>query len=120
MIPAINKIGKESPINERGIEKFFNIPFEEVLRHPRSGHIAIRIRSNRNNGELIVLKNGGPTEIFTPFTASEIRGKIVPQKTAKQIPKKIMLLYKKELSLERNDSILGFFSFSFSYLVHIR
>ena len=68
-----------------GSSRFFAADFQEVLRQPSMGHSAIKATRSRKRGELTVLKKGGPTDIFTPLTASDISGKIVPQKVAKQI-----------------------------------
>jgi len=58
------------------------------------------------SGAFTRLKNGGPTVIFTPRTASEMTGKIVPQKTAKAMPTSTRLLKRNADSRERNDSIV--------------
>ena len=42
--------------------------------------------------------------IFTPRTASEIIGKMVPQNVANAIPRSNKLLKRKPASLERNES----------------
>ena len=51
------------------------------------------------------MKKGAPTVIFSPFTASDKTGNIVPQKTEKQIKPKIILLNRNPLSLDVKDSI---------------
>jgi hypothetical protein len=75
-------------------------PLIDVLRQLKSGHRASSASRRRKSGLLTLLKNGGPTDIFTPVTASDRRGKIVPQNVAKHNPTRIMLLYKNELSFE--------------------
>tara|TARA_Y100000031_G_scaffold68927_1_gene76686 strand:+ start:258 stop:638 length:381 start_codon:yes stop_codon:yes gene_type:complete len=51
------------------------------------------------------LKKGAPTVIFSPFTASDKTGNIVPQKTEKQINPNTILLNRNPLSRDVNDSI---------------
>jgi hypothetical protein len=92
VIPINRSAGTERAIALAGTIRLRSTLLIEVLRHPSRGHKAIRIIRSRNKGGFTVLKNGGPTDIFTPFTASLIRGKTVPQKVAKQMPTSIMLL----------------------------
>ena len=51
------------------------------------------------------MKKGAPTVIFSPFTASDKTGNIVPQKTEKQINPKTILLNRNPLSRDVKDSI---------------
>src|SRR3990172_9682693 len=55
-------------------------------------------------GPFTWLKKGGPTVILTPRTASEMRGKTVPQKVAKAAPTRIRLLKRKLLSRDSMES----------------
>ena len=50
------------------------------------------------------LKNGGPTLIFDPRTASESTGKSVPARTATQATRRIRLLNRKLDSRESMES----------------
>src|SRR5208282_5663051 len=73
-------------------------------RQAINGPTPIRKIRARASGALTLLKKGGPTVILTPRTASEITGKIVPQKTANAIPTSTRLLKRKAASRERYDS----------------
>src|SRR5215472_15447016 len=77
----------------------------EALRHANSGPTPVRNIRKIAMGTFTLLKNGGPTVIFEPVTASEIIGKTVPQKTAKHAASRIRLLNMKLLSRETIDSI---------------
>src|SRR5574341_1051041 len=57
------------------------------LRQARSGATPISSTSAPKSGPMTCLKNGGPTVIFVPVTSSEIIGKVVPQNTAKVMPR---------------------------------
>src|SRR6185437_9937035 len=57
------------------------------------------------SGAFTVSKNGGPTVILTPRTASDRTGKSVPQKTAKAMPINTKLLNRNAASRDRYDSI---------------
>tara|TARA_B110000438_G_scaffold34794_1_gene34585 strand:- start:23 stop:403 length:381 start_codon:yes stop_codon:yes gene_type:complete len=65
------------------------------------------------------LKKGAPTVIFSPFTASDKTGNIVPQKTEKQINPKTILLNRKPLSRDVKDSIF-LLAFSTGRRIRIR
>ena len=86
------KTGSDRSIQVKGSSRFLATDFQDVLRQPSMGHSAIKATSNRKRGEFTVLKKGGPTDIFTPLTASEISGNTVPQKVAKQSPTSRILL----------------------------
>src|SRR2546425_12077122 len=88
-----------------GQRKFRFRLFGEALRHASSGPTPVKKIRKIAIGTLTLLKNGGPTVIFEPVTASEIIGKTVPQKTAKQAASRIRLLNMKLLSRETIDSI---------------
>src|SRR5215470_12656667 len=77
----------------------------DALRHASKGPTPVKNTRNTAIGTLTLLKNGGPTVIFDPVTASEIIGKTVPQNTAKQAASRIRLLNMKLLSRETIDSI---------------
>jgi len=87
-----------------GSRKLSSKLFGVALRQAINGQIPIRINKANPKGALTVLKKGAPTETFTPRTASEIIGKIVPNKTAKAKPTSTKLFIKKLLSLERKAS----------------
>ena len=55
-------------------------------------------------GIFTVLKNGAPTLIFEPRTASESTGKSVPEITATQATSRIRLLNRKLDSRETSES----------------
>src|SRR5947207_15288113 len=88
-----------------GDRKFGFRLFVDALRHASSGPTPVRNIRKIAIGTLTLLKNGALTVIFTPFTASEITGNIVPQNTAKQAASRIRLLNMKLLSRETIDSI---------------
>src|ERR1700757_1228678 len=77
----------------------------EALRPANNGPTPVRNIRNIAIGTFPLLKNGGPTVIFDPVTASEMIGNIVPQKTAKHAASRIRLLNMKLLSRETMDSI---------------
>ena len=54
--------------------------------------------SSSPSGTFTVLKNGGPTVILVPRTASERIGKSVPQSTANAMPTNSRLLYRNAAS----------------------
>ncbi len=58
----------------------------------------VRASSSRPSGTLTLLKNGGPTEILVPRTASDRIGKRVPHRTEKAMPTKSRLLKRKAAS----------------------
>src|SRR5258706_15067487 len=69
-----------------------------------TGQIPASVRMPNVIGIIISLKNGGPTVIFTPLTASERIGKRVPQRTANAAPTSRRLLNRKLLLRETNES----------------
>src|SRR5436853_6249211 len=88
-----------------GQRKFRFKLFVDARRHASSGPTPVRNMRKMAIGTFTLLKNGGPTVIFEPVTASEMIGNIVPQKTAKQAASRIRLLNMKLLSRETIDSI---------------
>src|SRR5207244_7515143 len=88
-----------------GQRKFRFKLFVDALRQASSGPTPVKKIRNTAMGTFTLLKNGGPTVIFDPVTASEIIGNIVPQKTAKQAASRIRLLNMKLLSREAIDSL---------------
>src|SRR5204863_7677007 len=88
-----------------GDRKFRFRLFVDALRHASNGPTAVRNIRKIAIGTFTLLKKGALTVIFTPLTASEITGNIVPQKTAKQAASRIRLLNMKLLSRETIDSI---------------
>src|ERR1051326_3624267 len=77
----------------------------EARRQASNGPTPVKNIRNMAIGTFTLLKNGGPTVIFDPVTASEMIGKIVPQKTAKHAASRIRLLNMTLLSRETIDSI---------------
>ena len=69
-----------------------------------SGPTPVRNRRNIAMGIFTRLKNGGPTLIFDPRTASESTGKSVPARTATQATRRIRLLNRKLDSRESMES----------------
>src|SRR5262245_25808292 len=88
-----------------GHRKFRFKLFVDALRHASNGPTPVRNIRKIAMGTFTLLKNGGPTVIFTPLTASEITGNIVPQNTAKHAASRIRLLNMKLLSRDTTDSI---------------
>src|ERR1051326_5573511 len=78
----------------------------EVLRHASSGPTAVRKSNSIAIGMLTLLKNGGPTVILVPWTASDRTGKSVPHSTAKHEASSRTLLNRKLDSRETSDSSL--------------
>src|SRR3972149_8855252 len=76
----------------------------DAFRQARSGQRPITRSRASPMGTLTWLKKGAPTLIFTPRTASEIMGKIVPRKTEKAAPTRIRLLNRKLDSRETSGS----------------
>src|SRR4051812_8971948 len=89
-----------------GRRKFLFKLSTEVLRHASSGPTAVRNSNTSAIGMFTLLKNGGPTVIFVPCTASERIGKRVPQRTAKAETNNRTLLNRKLDSRETRDSSL--------------
>ena len=56
-------------------------------------------------GMFTLLKNGGPTLIFSPRKPSESNGSKVPHNTAKAAPRSMRLLNRNADSRDKNDSI---------------
>src|ERR1039457_1546833 len=67
----------------------------EVLRQAKSGPTPVRKSRNRPIGTIRRLYQSGSSEILLPLTASEMTGKSVPQRTAKQLASRIRLLKRK-------------------------
>src|ERR1700719_440035 len=67
----------------------------EVFRHASSGPTPVRNSSNRPIGMFTLLKNGAPTLILEPESASDKTGKSVPERTATQETSRIRLLNRK-------------------------
>src|SRR5437867_12127324 len=88
-----------------GMRKFRFTLLVDAFRHARSGPTPVRNIRRIAIGTFTLLKNGAPTVILMPFTASEITGNIVRQKTAKDAASRIRLLNMKLLSRETSDSI---------------
>src|ERR1051326_7101155 len=88
-----------------GVKKFRFKLSVDALRHASSGPTPVKNIRKIAIGTLTLLKNGALTVIFTPLTASEITGNIVPQNTAKHDASRIRLLNMKLLSRDTIDSI---------------
>src|SRR5262245_17605723 len=76
----------------------------EALRQAMSGPTPVRASSSNPIGTLTLLKNGGPTVIFVPRTASDRMGNSVPHKTEKATPTKSRLLNRNAASRLTKDS----------------
>src|SRR3972149_4762675 len=76
----------------------------DAFRQARSGQRPITRSRASPMGTLTWLKKGAPTLMFTPRTASEIMGKIVPRKPEKAAPTRIRLLNRKLDSRETSES----------------
>jgi len=88
-----------------GIVKLRIILCEDVRRQTSKGPTPVKNKRTKPIGIFTWLKNGAPTVIFVPLTASEMTGNNVPQNTAKHITTNTTLLNKNPLSLDVNDSI---------------
>src|ERR1700675_2365227 len=67
----------------------------EVFRQASSGPTPVRNSRRRPMGMLTLLKNGAPTLILEPESASDRTGKRVPESTATQETSRIKLLNRK-------------------------
>src|SRR5580693_8780600 len=67
----------------------------EVFRQASSGPTPVRKSSNSPIGMFTLLKNGAPTLILDPESASDKTGKSVPESTATQETSRIRLLNRK-------------------------
>src|SRR5580704_12303950 len=67
----------------------------EVFRQASSGPTPVRKRSSKPIGMLTLLKNGAPTLIFDPESASDKTGNSVPERTAIHETNRIKLLKRK-------------------------
>src|SRR5580692_2486059 len=76
----------------------------DVFRQASSGPTPVRNSSNRPIGMFTLLKNGAPTLIFEPESASDKTGKSVPERTATQETSRIRLLKRKLDSRETTAS----------------
>src|SRR6185503_17020943 len=76
----------------------------EVRRQAKSGPTPVRISRNRPIGTISRLYQSASSEILSPVAASEITGKSVPQRTAKQLASRIRLVKRKLDSRETTDS----------------
>ena len=70
----------------------------DAFRHAISGPMPVRASRSSPSGRFTALKNGGPTVIFSARTHSERIGNSVPHNTAKAIPTRTRLLYRKAAS----------------------
>jgi hypothetical protein len=80
--------------------RFSGLAFLQAMRGP----IPVSATRNSPSGTLTRLKNGGPTVILVPRTASDMIGNSVPQSTENAIPTKARLLKRKAASLLAMDS----------------
>src|SRR3954468_806486 len=103
MPPAINTTATSSEMID-GIRKFRFKLSTEVLRHASSGPTAVSSNNTSAIGTFTLLKNGGPTVIFVPCTASERIGNSVPHNTANADTSSSTLLKRKLDSRETSDS----------------
>jgi hypothetical protein len=75
-----------------------------VLRQAMSGATPARNTRLKPSGIMMRLKNGGPTVLRVPFTASDRVGNMVENRTKKAQPSSTQLLSRKANSREMNDS----------------
>ena len=76
----------------------------EARRQAISGPMPVSAINIKKIGTLTRLKNGGPTAILTPRTASVSTGNIVPQRIAKQATTRTRLLNRNDDSRDSTDS----------------
>src|SRR5271169_162481 len=79
----------------RGHAKFRFRLSTEVLRQASSGPTPVRKSRSRPIGMFTLLKNGAPTLILEPESASDKTGKSVPDRTAMHETSRIKLLKRK-------------------------
>src|SRR5262249_7149442 len=91
--------------NKAGAANVLGRVSSEDLRQAINGPTPIRKMRASASGALTLLKNGGPTVILTPRTASDKTGNSVPQNTAKAIPTRTKLLNRNAASRDKYDSI---------------
>src|SRR6185503_14722024 len=103
-MPSANSESPPANPTPTGNAKFRHRFRGVARRQAMIGPTPTRNSRQRPSGAFTLLKNGGPTVIFTPLTHSEITGKIVPQKIVKQMPRRIRLLKRNAASREKNDS----------------
>ena len=103
-MPMTNKLAAPNNAIAVGIRKFLFRFDVDALRQAINGQMPVNNNNSKPMGMLTWLKKGVPTLIFTPRTASEMMGNIVPQRTANAIPTKITLLNRKLLSREIKES----------------
>src|SRR5208282_6122612 len=88
----------------RGQAKLRRRLSSEVRRQASSGPTPVKNSRKRPMGMFTLLKKGAPTLILLPVKASEMTGKSVPQRTAKQAARRIKLLKRKLDSRETMES----------------
>src|SRR5512133_236303 len=76
----------------------------EVRRQANNGPTPVRRRRKRPIGTIRRLYQSASSEILSPVAHSEMTGKSVPQRTAKQLARRIRLLKRKLDSRETTDS----------------
>ena len=76
----------------------------EALRQAMSGPMPVSASSSSPSGTLTRLKNGGPTVILVPRTASDRIGNRVPHSTEKAMPTSSRLLNRNAASRLSIDS----------------
>src|SRR5436305_14934880 len=76
----------------------------EVRRHANSGPRPVNNSRNRPIGTISRLYQSASSEILSPLAHSEMIGKSVPHRTAKQLASRIRLLNRKLDSREMTDS----------------
>src|SRR5580704_7250111 len=102
--PKTSAIAPATTPPSKGHAKFRFRASNDVLRHASKGPTPVNKRRNSAMGIFTLLKNGGPTLILFPVTASERTGKSVPQSTAKHAASKIKLLNRKLDSRDTKES----------------
>ena len=103
-MPIINSTTATRSEIDEGSKKFFLKFLADALRQEINGQTPVIKSKAKPIGTFTWLKKGGPIVIFTPLTASDITGNMVPQKTEKAAPTRMRLLNRKVLSRERRES----------------
>src|SRR5437773_3790281 len=102
--PAMSSAAALPTRAQKGIWIFSRSLRALARRQAITGQIPARVIRPKAIGTVTWLKNGAPTVIFTPRTASERIGKRVPQRMAKAAPTSSRLLNRKVLSRDTKES----------------
>ena len=102
--PSAKKPAAATTPTSTGARKFRRRLSSEARRQAINGPTPMRKMSARKSGTLTWLKNGAPTETFTPRATSERSGKTVPKKTVKVTATSSTLLRRKADSRDTIES----------------